>query len=376
MATIDQSKVGDRLRLLRTAAGITQERAAEHIGVSRPTLIAVERGERAAKPEELLKFASLYGVSLNNIVRPTAIRVDIVGQFRKQPGADGTRAVAMLHNIAASYAELAQRLGKTERVSYPPEQKVTRGHLDVQAQEVATDVRSRLGLGTSPVPDLVNLLELEFGLRIFVRRLDSSIGGLFAFHEEIGACVLLNAVHSPARRRWTLSHELAHFMTSRNNPDISYMDTGEKGPDDIFADRFAAHFLMPSVVVRRIHSERMTQEGKFTIRDLVLGAHRLGVSLEAFALRLEELDLLPKGFLEALKKRGLNQDIVQQVLGEDFKEQTSVTSRIIQLAAEAHERGLYSEGQLADMLALDRLDLRKAVDDYAELEDPTFLPKE
>ena len=58
-----------------------------------------------------------------------------------------------------------------------------------------------------PVTDIVTLLELELGVRVYVRRLDSRISGLFAYDEALGPCVLLNASHPRERRNQTAGHE-------------------------------------------------------------------------------------------------------------------------------------------------------------------------
>src|SRR6266536_389181 len=61
--------IGQRLAEARNTRGITQEVAADHIGVSRPTFIAIEKGERAAKPVEIVKLAELYGQPVHHFVR-------------------------------------------------------------------------------------------------------------------------------------------------------------------------------------------------------------------------------------------------------------------------------------------------------------------
>src|SRR2546423_7871364 len=61
--------IGQRLAEARKTRGITQEVAAEHLGVSRPTFIAIEKGERAARPEEIVKLAGLYGQPVHSFVR-------------------------------------------------------------------------------------------------------------------------------------------------------------------------------------------------------------------------------------------------------------------------------------------------------------------
>jgi Zn-dependent peptidase ImmA (M78 family)/DNA-binding XRE family transcriptional regulator len=361
-------KVGERLRVARTALSLTQEQAAEKIGVARTTLVAIERGDRQPRTEELLALSKAYGISVHTLLRSSAVRVDIVGQFRKNHGtapAATVGAVSLLHDLAAAYVELEHRLHKVTPMDYPPERRVGRGRIEQQAEEIASELRMRLGLGLGPISDLEGLLELELGLRVFVRPLPSGIAGVYAFHDELGACVLLNRSHPHARRRWTLSHELAHFMTTRREPSVAMSNSNRKHPDDVFADAFAAAFLMPSATVRRMFEEYVGQDGRFSARHLILAARRLGVSLEAFGRHLERLELLPQGTYDSLRERGLNEDVVRQVLGTSTTEETQITepgARLLLLAAEAYESELYSEGQLARMLAMDRLELRRAID--------------
>lgn len=369
---MEQFKVGDRLRVARSARGLTQEQAAARLGMARTTLVAIERGDRPPRPEELVAFGTLYGVSVHSLLRPSAIRVDLVGQFRRKPGATEDKnaldALALLHDLSAAYVELEHRLQKTTVVDYPPERKRGRGRVAQQAEELAAELRARLGLGLGPIHDLVGLLELELGLRIFVRPLKSTVAGVYAYHDELGACVLLNRLHPRVRRRWTLSHELAHFMTTRREPSVVLNREDQKHPDDFFADAFAAAFLMPSALVRRIFDEYVGEDGRFSVRHLILGAHRLGVSLEAFGRHLEKLEFLRQGTYDSLKDRGLDERVVAQVVGSRGEiDTTEPGSRLLMMAAEAHEQGIFSEGQLADMLVMDRVELRQAFDAFASL---------
>ena len=54
---IDPVTLGQRLAEARKARGVTQQEAASHIACSRPTLIAIEKGTRRAKAEEIVKLA-------------------------------------------------------------------------------------------------------------------------------------------------------------------------------------------------------------------------------------------------------------------------------------------------------------------------------
>ena len=67
---LDPKMLGQRLTEARKARGLTQEDAAKHIGCSRPTFIAIEKGNRHPKAEEIVKLASLYGRKVSDLVRP------------------------------------------------------------------------------------------------------------------------------------------------------------------------------------------------------------------------------------------------------------------------------------------------------------------
>ena len=82
----DPRILGQRLTAARKARGATQEEAATHLGCSRPTLIAIEKGDRRVKPGEILKLAAFYGRSVHELVRPGAETV----AFERHPATSGT----------------------------------------------------------------------------------------------------------------------------------------------------------------------------------------------------------------------------------------------------------------------------------------------
>jgi transcriptional regulator with XRE-family HTH domain len=58
------SSVGERLRLAREQAGLSQGQVARKLEMHRPTISEIEAGRRRVTPEELMTFASLYEVGL------------------------------------------------------------------------------------------------------------------------------------------------------------------------------------------------------------------------------------------------------------------------------------------------------------------------
>ena len=74
LETIDPRILGQRLAEARKARGITQEDVAGYLSCSRPTYIAVEKGERPAKAEEIVKLAAyLVGGCLNSSARASRL---------------------------------------------------------------------------------------------------------------------------------------------------------------------------------------------------------------------------------------------------------------------------------------------------------------
>lgn len=54
--------VGERLRWAREQAGLTQSQIARMLSYHRPTISQIEAGQRIVRPDEIARFASLYGV--------------------------------------------------------------------------------------------------------------------------------------------------------------------------------------------------------------------------------------------------------------------------------------------------------------------------
>ncbi len=58
----DPAAIGDRLRWAREQAGLTQTHVARMLKCHRPTISQIEAGQRVVRPDEIARFASLYGV--------------------------------------------------------------------------------------------------------------------------------------------------------------------------------------------------------------------------------------------------------------------------------------------------------------------------
>jgi Zn-dependent peptidase ImmA (M78 family)/DNA-binding XRE family transcriptional regulator len=374
---LDPRVLGQRISQARKSRGKTQEEVAEFLGYSRPTYIAIEKGERTAKPDEIIKLASFFGRKVNELVRPGEPVTDLQPHLRavadKMKTGDRFQAglnaaIDQLQALAEDYLELEKLMGSPHRPSYPAE-VVLNLRLDPteQAEVVANQERNRLGLGDQPVIDLRSTLEWDVGLRIFYTRdLPSSIAGMYAYSAEVGACILINRNHPPERRRVSMLHEYGHFLlsTDRYKPGIDYLTMlGRKPANERFAEAFALSFLMPTTSVRQKIHDIVATTGDFQVADLCRMKHFYFVSLEAMTLRVEQLGLIPKGTWDSLKESKFAPRKAEAMLGLPSHPVADdiVPERYKYLAVHAYERGILGDSDLAHYLRCDIATARETV---------------
>jgi Zn-dependent peptidase ImmA (M78 family)/DNA-binding XRE family transcriptional regulator len=371
--SLPDSEIGERLRIAREAAGLTQAVAAEKIDVARTTIVAIERGQRRIKTNELQGLCSLYGTSANAILRQEAVHLDMVPRFRKlaQSADDAAeRAACLLNDLVSAEVELENALGIKRARNYPPERPILPGDVRQQAEQDAQELRDWMGLGAGSVLDIVSLLDLQLGIRVYVRPLDGKISGLFAYDEAVGACMLLNAAHPVGRIVQTGAHELGHFNSARRQPEVLTEGELPHSREERYADHFGRCFVTPARAVRQRFAEITAGQSHLTRRHIILLASAFGVAREAIVRRLEELGLAKRGTWDWFQANGgITDEQARQVLGELpvrgsslVEAQGAVPPRLALLAREAWKRGFYSEGQLARLLKLDRHEMRELLD--------------
>lgn len=371
---LSPKNLGDLLRQARENAKITQAAAAATLDVARTTLVAMEQGQRRPRVDELQKLAALYGLSLNELLRQGSIRVDLRPRFR-HTGEQSDKlqaAIELLNRLVQAEVEFEDLLGIQRTRLDPPERPLLAGNVGLQAEQDAAELRQWLGLGLAPVHDIVSLLELQLGARVYIRKLDPKISGLYAFDERAGACILLNADHPRDRRSQTGAHELGHFISTRYAPDTLHDGTPGSTREERYANTFARCFLTPARAVHVRFQELTAGASKLTRRHIILLAHIFGVSREAMVRRLEELELAKPGSWDwFVQKGGITDAQALEVLGDlippddakvDARRQISMRMGV--MASEAWRQALLSEGQIARLLHIDRVDARSLIDEF------------
>lgn len=382
---LSAQEIGRRLRLARENAKIRQDEAAKVIGMSRPTLISIEKGDRRVRIQELQSLANHYGLSVNALLRREAVHTDLIPRFRRLREAEEehtVEAIQILNNLVKAEVELENILGIATKKHYPPERGINTGDVVELAEQHAQELRDWLGLGSGPIGNIFTLLELNIGIRLYQRRLskDSKVAGLFTFDPNLGACILLNANHPLERRVQSAAHELGHFVGTRQAPEVLEENEQFLSRDERYAHAFGRAFLTPRKSFEESFRRIRAGMTKLTRRHVILLSHQYGISREACVRRLEELGLVKAGVWAWFESNGgITNAQAQEVLGEDAiksdfaKDDANrpVSHRMSLMAYAAWKRELMSEGQLAELLNIRRVELRALLDQIELEEDKT-----
>jgi Zn-dependent peptidase ImmA (M78 family)/transcriptional regulator with XRE-family HTH domain len=372
-------QLGQRLRAAREQVGLTQAQAAVELGVSRPLLIAMEKGTRQVTPAELVRLGQIFRTPLNELLRqsepPTVIGARFRTALAAAPGSDEVEdSVNLLERSADDYLDLLRRSNSPLPGVYPPQVRTHDGlNIEVAAENLAGSERNRLGAGDGPLSRLREALEIEVGLRVFLIPLPARIAGLFVFVEELGGCVAVNSTHPLERRRWTMAHEYAHFLSTRNQPEVTSLPGSKRVSEtERFADGFAANFLMPRAgLVRRFGELKNSKGGSVTPASLVQLAHSYTVSVQAMTLRLEDLALIPDGTWDKLSDHRFQPRTAAEQLGlqapREVPEKLPLHYR--NLAVQLFSDGQISESQLARYLHTDIVGARSSFQELTATHD-------
>jgi Zn-dependent peptidase ImmA (M78 family) len=120
--------------------------------------------------------------------------------------------------------------------------------LEFEADEYAKYVLEKHWDGTPPINSY--LIARILGLEVVEKELDPDIAGRLTKHDGRPARMYVNSSQAYYRRRFTVAHEIGHYMRNREF-DIEYVnyrnETSKLGTDsdERFANAFAAALLMP-----------------------------------------------------------------------------------------------------------------------------------
>lgn len=368
-------ELGRRIEGARRRRGWTQADAAAACGLSRATWIATEKGERRPDAAELVRLAEALSVPIADLLhadRPTASPAPRFRKLAASASIDMATFIDEAIRLASHYAHLERLLGLRpppapldDIRTWQAQPGDTYAEAEVAGRAAARFLRHVLGLGDGPAHQLETLLEGAAGLRLFHLAMPSTISGFFFHDPQLGSTVVLNANHPTARRRFSLAHEVGHFLRDRERGDLLDADAahGRRDASEVFSDTVAIELLAPAEAFAASHSERKhAGGGRFTVADLVALSDDWEISFEMGVRRLEQLGCVPKGTLDKLRSRGIRPAEVRAVAGLAATPKPSpppkLPRRYQHLTFAAYERELISEMEMAEYLDIPLIDAR------------------
>lgn len=158
----------------------------------------------------------------------------------------------------------------------------------------AVEILERFAVKNPAVP--VEAIARYMGLTIRHQPLESDISG-FLFQKDGTAIIGVNSNQAKVRQRFTIAHELAHFVLHQSTE--IHVDRGfrvqfrldqaaSNDPDEVEANLFAAELLMPRHFIDR--DVRILQMLDILDEDAISElAKKYDVSSQAFLIRLMSL---------------------------------------------------------------------------------------
>lgn len=393
MKAVSQHELGERVADARRRKGWTQGELAARVGLTQTSVSRIETGVRAVSSLELAELAEVLGVSVLDLLRggqrPMLAIAARLGHFRDPGAVDRAlrraEALIRLDELLDSVLGPSPPQGPSPPGgAAPPEAEaavepaavrpgeVGRGPAVDQGRRLAGQVRQALRLGDGPLGPLPEVLEERLRLDVDFSPLPEAVDGLCVSVGE-RALVLVGSSKPSSRQRFTLAHELAHYLVDDLDP--LYVDergVRARSVAEMRANAFAAHLLMPEPGVRAA-IDGFTDDAERAVRV----ALTFGTSVSAAAYQLGNLGLLPDSVRDRLTQAGSRPLLMRYALPSDWQQDESgrgrlrPPSRLYRRATLAFRRGLIGLEPVAELLQRpDRDQLRQ------ELEDAGLAPDE
>lgn len=399
---MEAKELGRRLRRAREFAGLSQQAAADGMGLQRTAVTHWEAGSRSVSTLELVRLSELYHLHVSDILRPGTDDEDeglLSILYRKSPmlEEDAGACEQVLHciRLCRERVKLRRILGIETQSAGPPRYDApvphTVGNAITQGEQTAEQERSRLGIGSTPIADVAELITSQ-GISASAVELPDGMSGLFQSNRSVGLAILVNCSHSNGRKRFSYAHEYAHALLDRDRKISVSSANNSSQLLETRANAFAATFLMPrkgifyglrnlgkglpsrqeqSVydVASGRHTEAVLRTApssqRITFNDIIQLANLFGVSYRAIIYRLLNLrHLTNPESRKLLDQEHLGREYLKAIARVSDKHESkdliqrdhNLRDEIAYLALEAYRRMEISRGRILELSGLLDLD--------------------
>lgn len=252
------AEIGERVRWVRQAKGMSQAGLAEAVGLDRTMLAKIEAGTRRLDALELSRISSALQVPMDLLLTPPpeviSRRVDVTPDGSTTEAAQAPQRLEV--ELVAWLRDVRQliELGVlSPRPIIVADRSVSSSD---DARAVALWLRDKLNIGDAPIHSLIELCE-RAGQFMLVTDLPGD--GASLVDGDVAVSVV-SVQGDPGRRRSTGAHELGHLILGDEySSDIEVH--ASRAEREAIVDAFAAELLLPSrVLIAAADGRAMTRD--------------------------------------------------------------------------------------------------------------------
>jgi Zn-dependent peptidase ImmA (M78 family) len=239
--------------------------------------------------------------------------------------------------------------------------------VEVEGREAAERFRRDHHLGVQPLGDLIAIIEQTLGVDVAVLDAGPDEHGLTMRDPEHGAVVMgVARTRNPMRQRSTLAHEVGHVLFGDGADDAGEHAWAERTPQEIRADAFARHLLVPLPGLRLF----LSGQGPVSVATLSAVVQCFLVSPAVAAIALHQAGYVDEATKQEWMAMSTPQLAVRFGWGDHYQalqadsDRRRAPQRLLARAIRGYEQGVLSAQAIATLrgvpLAVAEADLREA----------------
>jgi Zn-dependent peptidase ImmA (M78 family)/DNA-binding XRE family transcriptional regulator len=329
--------IGERLKIARHAAGLSQRDLAKVAGISAMAISKYERDLDTPSSGVLLRLARALGVKTEYFLRPVTVTVSAPAYRRRTslPRKQERAIVAQIQEWLERYLDVESFFGGPPAFELPPDIDRHATSLN-EIERVAIELRQGWELGMASIESLVEVLE-DRGIKVGLIEGHKDFDSLtFWVNGAIPVIVVKRGVPGD-RQRFNLAHELGHLV----------LELAEGVDEEAAAYRFAGAFLVPEPVARfELGDRRQTLD----LHELHLLKHKYGLSMQAWIYRAKNLGILSASAATRLFREFRQQGWHREEPGDQIPPEEP--ERMKRLVLRALAEDLVSRSRVAELLSM------------------------
>lgn len=272
----------ERLKTARLLAGMSLRQLEEAVSfkVTHNSINKYEKGLMQPEISTILVLAQALNVTPSYFFETNSIKLGEIN-FRKQSSltlGEVDLIKAKTRDKIHRYIETEKLLNISNKFNNPIAKKLV--EYPERAEEMAEIVRKHWGLGTNPIPNVIEMLE-ENEVKVIEIEASEKFDGLSTYVDDVIPVAVVNENFTVERKRFTALHELGHLMMNINIHVEKDIETA--------CHRFAGALLFPSSEVNKALGNKRSN---IAMGELVTIKEEYGISAQATMRRALDLGII------------------------------------------------------------------------------------